>query len=85
MSYYSFKVRSQCEVILPEWTVAIGEGIDVFCLTIQDLPKFMADLEEHGVEILEANQLDNLSPTSAELIESELQNQTEFHLLPDRV
>lgn len=84
MSYYSFKVRSQCEVLLPEWTVAIGEGIDIFCLTINDLPKFQATLKEQGIEVLEVNQLDNLSPIPAEPPDSQLQNPTEDHLLSNR-
>lgn len=84
MAYYSFKVRSSNEVILPEWTVAIGEGIDAFCLVIQDLPKFQADLKEHSVEILEVNQLDNFSPIPAGPLDPQLQDQTEVPLLPVR-
>jgi len=83
MAYYSFKVMSPREVILPEWTVAIGEGIDAFCLTIQDLPGFQASLKEHGIEILEVNQLDNLSPIPAEPSGPQFQNQTEVPLLSD--
>lgn len=85
MPYYSFKVRSPNEVLLPEWTVAIGEGIDVFCLIIQDLPKFQGALKEHGIEILEVHQLDNLSPIPAESPDPQLQDQTEVPLLPDSV
>lgn len=81
MSYYSFKVRSQYEVLLPEWTVAIGEGIDVFCLTINDLPKFQAALKEHGIELLEVNQLDNLSPIPAQNLDLQLPDPTEVPLL----
>jgi hypothetical protein len=84
MSYYSFKVRSQYEVLLPEWTVAIGEGIDVFCLTVNDLSKFQTALKDHSVEILEVNQLDSLSPVSAETLDLQFQNPTEVPLLPDR-
>jgi hypothetical protein len=85
MPYYSFKVRSQNEVLLPEWTVAIGEGLDVFCLVIQDLPKFQAALKEQGVEILEVNQLDNLSPIPNPSSDPQLQDQTEIPLLTSRM
>jgi hypothetical protein len=83
MSYYSFKVRSPREVVFPEWNVAIGEGVDAFCLTIQDLPMFQASLKEHNIELLEVNQLDNLSPIPAETSDPQFQNQTEVPLLSD--
>lgn len=85
MPYYSFKVRSPNEVILPEWLVTIGEGIDAFCLVVQDLPKFQADLEEHDVEILEVNQLDSFSPVPEGPAEPQFQDQTEVPLLLTRV
>jgi len=84
MAYYSFKVKSQSEILLPEWTVAIGEGIDAFCLVVQDLPKFEAALKEHNVEILEINQLDKFSPIPVEPLDPQLQDQTEVPFLPAR-
>lgn len=84
MPYYSFKVRSKSELVLPKWTVVIGEGLDVFNLVIQDLPEFLTALKERGVEVLEVNQLDNFSPIPVEPAEPQLQNQAEVPLLPNR-
>lgn len=60
MAYYSFKVLSSNEVIIPEHALAIGEGIDVFSKVVDDLPKFLTLLHEHEVKVLEYHQLDNL-------------------------
>ena len=60
MSYYSFKVRSSDEVVIPARFLAIGEGIDVFSKVVDDLPGFLTELQEHGVQVLEYHQLDKL-------------------------
>ena len=60
MPFYSFKVKSPDEVILSSRSLAIGEGIDVFNSVIDDLPEFLAELREFGVQVLEYHQLDDL-------------------------
>jgi len=60
MPFYSFKVRSQGEVVLPTYMLALGEGVDVFNATVNDLDEFKQSLLLEGVEVLEVNQLDAL-------------------------
>ena len=62
MPFYSFKVHSSKEVVLPSRKLAIGEGIDVFNLTVDDLQGFLAELESSGVRVLAHHQLDALEP-----------------------
>lgn len=67
MSYYSFKVKSADEVVIPARALAIGEGVDVFSKVIDDLPGFLAELQGHGVQVLEYHQLDNLEAIQPDL------------------
>ena len=60
MHFYSFKVVCEDDVVLPEHYLVLGEGFNVFNATVGDLEKFRAKLREVGVEILEANRLDDL-------------------------
>ena len=62
MPFYSFKVHSLKEVILPSQKLAIGEGVDVFNLMVDDLQGFLAELESSGVRVLAHHQLDALEP-----------------------
>lgn len=59
---FSFKTLAPREVDLPEHLHTIGEGVDVFTITVSDLAAFKALLEVEGVEILECNALDDLEP-----------------------
>ena len=85
MPFYSFKTKSQSEVLLPEYPLAIGEGIDAFNLVVTDLQKFLAILKDKGVQVLETNQLDNFQPIPAPSSEPQLQDQTGVPLLIGRV
>jgi hypothetical protein len=58
--FYSFKVQSREEVVIPSRSLAIGEGVDVFNKTLEDLPEFLAELRSYGVLVLEYHQLDKL-------------------------
>jgi hypothetical protein len=60
MSYYSFKVRSPGEVVIPARAIAIGEGVDVFAKVVDDLSEFLEELQGLGVQVLEYHQLDKL-------------------------
>lgn len=60
MPFYSFKVKSLEETLIPSRQLAIGEGIDVFNKVINDLPNFLSELSSLGVEVIECNQLDDL-------------------------
>lgn len=62
MPFYSFKVHSPREVILPNHKIAIGEGVDVFNLMVDDIQVFLAELESSGVRVLAHYQLDALEP-----------------------
>jgi hypothetical protein len=67
MAYYSFKVLSQQEVVLPTYFLALGEGIDVFNASVNDLEKFSQELFQNGVKILEVHQLDDLEQVPSEV------------------
>jgi hypothetical protein len=67
MSYYSFKVKSSEEVVIPSRALAIGEGVDVFSKVIDDLPGFLAELQKLGVQVLECHQLDKLEAIQPDL------------------
>jgi hypothetical protein len=69
MAYYSVKVKSPCEVLIPEYVLGIGEGIDVFTRIISDIDEFRSVLKSHRVEILEINQLDKFEAVPVESIE----------------
>lgn len=60
MPYYSFKVKSPGEVVIPARAIAIGEGVDVFAKVVDNLPEFLTELQELGVQVLEYHQLDRL-------------------------
>lgn len=60
MPYYSFKVRSPNEVVIPARSIAIGEGVDVFSKVVDALPEFLEELQKLGVQVLEYHQLDKL-------------------------
>jgi sugar phosphate isomerase/epimerase len=85
MSYYSVKVKSPREVLVLEYVLSIGEGIDVFTRIINDLDEFRGVLKSHGVEILEINQLDKFEAVPVEAIEVPgLPTTDEFPLLPSQ-
>ena len=67
MPYYSFKVKSSMELIIPSRSLSIGEGVDVFAKVIDDLPKFLAELKELEVEVIEYHQLDKLEAIQPDL------------------
>lgn len=67
MPYYSFKVKSSNEVVIPARAIAIGEGVDVFAKMIDDLPEFLKELQELGVQVLEYHQLDKLEAIQPDL------------------
>lgn len=67
MPYYSFKVKSPGEVVISSRSIAIGEGVDVFSKVVDDLPGFLAELQEHGVQVLEHHQLDKLEAIQPDL------------------
>jgi hypothetical protein len=67
MPFYSFKVKSPEETLIPSRQLAIGEGLDVFNKVIDDLPSFLSELNDLGVEVIECNQLDNLEAVQPNL------------------
>ena len=62
MPFYSFKVQSKDEVLIPSRTLVIGEGIDVFNKVVDDLPEFLRELECLEVRVLEYHRLDEIHP-----------------------
>lgn len=66
MARYSFVVASKDEVVLPQYGLAIGEGIDVFNLTVEDLSGFLRELWENQVIVKEINSLDEVVPPQVE-------------------
>jgi hypothetical protein len=60
MPFFSFKVQSKDEVILPSRSLTIGEGTDVFSRVIDDLDGFLSELERLEVKVLEYHRLDEL-------------------------
>lgn len=67
--FYSFLTQSRETVDVPEHRLTIGEGIDTFNLTLDDVETFKKRLRSLGVSILQANQLDMLEPVAPNLIE----------------
>jgi hypothetical protein len=73
--HYSFVVRSEFEVDLPEYLLTIGEGVDTFHVVLlnESLEAFKAKLAGYGVQVLQAHQLDGLAPVpSVEVFEAQL-------------
>jgi hypothetical protein len=68
MPFYSFKVQSKDEVIIPSRALAIGEGIDVFNKVIDDLPEFLGELQCLDVRVIEYHRLDSLEPLPPEQV-----------------
>ena len=60
--YYSFVVRSERDIPLPEYLIIIGSGLDMFNAVVEDLPAFRDRLAKEGVRVLEVHQLDGLEP-----------------------
>jgi len=60
MPFFSFKVQSRDEVIIPSRALTIGEGIDVFSRVVDDLNEFLSELERLEVKVLEYHRLDEL-------------------------
>jgi hypothetical protein len=65
--FYSFKVQSRDEVIIPSRLLAIGEGVDVFNKVTNDLPEFLEELQGLGVRVLEYHQLDKFEAIHPDL------------------
>lgn len=66
MPFYSFKVHSPVELVLPEYLVTIGEGLNVFNVTLDDLEAFQHILFQEGVCVLGVHQLDDLEQVPAD-------------------
>ena len=58
MSFYSFKVQAEDDVILPRYFLAIGEGFDVFNLVVDNYDQFVEELRANGVRVVESFRLD---------------------------
>jgi hypothetical protein len=71
--HYSFVVRSESEIDLPEYLLNIGEGVDTFHVVLlnESLEDFKAKLGGCGVQVLQVHQLDGLAP-SVEVFEAQL-------------
>ena len=70
MAFYSFVVRSDRDIPLPEHLMIIGEGVDTFNAEVPDLTPFLEKLEGLGVEVLQVNKLDGLEPIEPSLTEA---------------
>lgn len=73
--HYSFVVRSEFEVDLPEYLLTIGEGVDTFHVVLlnESLESFKVKLSSRGVKVLQVHQLDGLAPVpSVEVFEAQL-------------
>jgi len=73
--HYSFVVRSEFEVDLPEYLLTIGEGVDTFHVVLlnESLEAFKSKLGGYGVQVLQVHQLDGLAPApSVEVFEAQL-------------
>lgn len=76
--HYSFVVRSEFEVDLPEYLLTIGEGVDTFHVVLlnESLESFKAKLSSRGVKVLQVHQLDGLAPVpccnAVEVFEAQL-------------
>lgn len=62
--FYSFVVRTERDVAIPEHLLVIGSGPgpDTFNVEVSDLDAFLVRLRSEGVQVLEVHQLDGLEP-----------------------
>ena len=66
MSFFSFKVQSKDEVVIPSRALTIGDGIDVFSRVVDDLNEFLNELERLEVKVLEYHRLDELEASPSD-------------------
>jgi hypothetical protein len=60
--YYSFKVRTNREVALPDYGLIIGPGLDVFSACVENLESFKERLQSEDAVVEEVNRLDAFEP-----------------------
>jgi hypothetical protein len=56
--YYSIVANSKDDVVLPEYLIAVGCGVNVFTVTTDDLPGVLSRLAQEGVQVQTIHQLD---------------------------
>ena len=62
-AYYSFIVAVHDEMVhLPEYLLVLGGGTNVFTLLVEDITEFRSRLSDLGVEVIQANRLDETDP-----------------------
>jgi hypothetical protein len=55
--FYSFVVVASAECSFQEHLLMLDPGVNTFNLSLDDVEAFKANLEEHGVEIRQCNDL----------------------------
>lgn len=68
MGFYSFQVRAAEDVVLPEHFLILGEGTNVFNLSLDDLEAFLIKLRDHDVTVVAMYRLDEHEPLPASLV-----------------
>ena len=68
--HFSFKALAADDVTLPKYFLALGQGFNVFTVTVDSLDEFLEELKAVGVKVLETNRLDDfddIPPVTAAL------------------
>lgn len=68
MGFFSFKVTSPVDdLVIPEFMVVVGEGLNVFNLTLDDPAPLVSRLVKEGCDVLEVIRLDELERVTPEM------------------
>jgi len=60
MGYYSFVAFSRHPVTITDPLILLGQGINTFTATADDVDELVGLLEDEGVDVREVNRLDTL-------------------------
>lgn len=58
--HFSFKAVADDDVLLPKYFLALGQGFNVFNVTVDSLDLFLEELKANGVRVLATYRLDDL-------------------------
>lgn len=64
--FYSFRVYSPHEIMIPANFVSLDEGMNTFNCHVDDIDSFVSALKAEGVRIDQMNQLDAPDPDPGE-------------------
>ena len=60
--FFSFRVLSDEDLVLPAYLLTLGEGFNAFNQRVDDYDRFCEVLASYGVQIISSHRLDDLAP-----------------------